>query len=164
MLKVEVKLQSLEDLQNHHKKDIAAKYGIPKSTISTSVKNKAKYIAALEQSLNKRKKTRKNMNKNPTLFNAIWVLSPIFCCKCFQCNHFWGFLLIILILTALVIFIPYSFIIFFAFDNPQSSWLCRNNNSPVVQNIFMNNSFLLKSRERSERWQCTLSISTVQNT
>lgn len=71
MLKVEVKLQSLEDLQNHHKKDIAAKYGIPKSTISTSVKNKAKYIAALEQSLNKRKKTRKNMNKNPTLFNAI---------------------------------------------------------------------------------------------
>ena len=40
-------------------KDIAAKYGVPRNTISTWVKSKSKYFAALEQSSNKRKKTKK---------------------------------------------------------------------------------------------------------
>ena len=36
-------------------KDVAEKYGLPRNTISTWVKNKSKYFAALKQSSNKKK-------------------------------------------------------------------------------------------------------------
>ena len=39
-------------------KEVPAKYGVPKNTVSTWVKNKAKLFAALEQCSNKRKKLR----------------------------------------------------------------------------------------------------------
>ena len=54
------KCQALRDLEKgFSNKDVAAKYGVPRNTISTWVKNKSKYFAALEQSSNKRKKTKK---------------------------------------------------------------------------------------------------------
>ena len=40
------------------KKNTAEKYGVPRNTIWTWVKNKSKYFAALEQSSNKWKKLR----------------------------------------------------------------------------------------------------------
>ena len=51
------KFQALRDLEKGlSNKDVAAKYDVPRNTISTQVKNKLKYFAALEQSSNKRKK------------------------------------------------------------------------------------------------------------
>ena len=53
------KCQALRDLENGLlNKDVAEKYGLPRITNSTWSKNKSKYFAALNQSLNK-KKTKK---------------------------------------------------------------------------------------------------------
>ena len=50
------KCQALRDLEKGlSKKDVAEKYGLPRNTISTWVKNKSKYFAALKQSSNKKK-------------------------------------------------------------------------------------------------------------
>ena len=50
------KSQVMRDLEKGlSNKDVAEKYGVPRNTISTWVKNKSKYFAALEQSSNKRK-------------------------------------------------------------------------------------------------------------
>ena len=50
------KCQALRDLEKGLcNKDVAEKYGVPRNTISTWVKDKSKYFAALEQSPNKRK-------------------------------------------------------------------------------------------------------------
>ena len=50
------KFQALRELEKGlSNKDVAEKYGVPKNTISTWIKNKSKYFAALEQSSNKRK-------------------------------------------------------------------------------------------------------------
>ena len=49
------KCQALRELEKGlSNKDITEKYGVPKN-ISTWIKKKSKYFAALEQSLNKRK-------------------------------------------------------------------------------------------------------------
>ena len=51
------KFQALRELEKGlSNKDIAEKYSVPRNTISTWIKNKSKYFAALEQSSNKRKK------------------------------------------------------------------------------------------------------------
>ena len=51
------KCQALRELEKGlSNKDVAQKYGVPKNTISTWIKNKSKYFPALEQSSNKRKK------------------------------------------------------------------------------------------------------------
>ena len=53
------KRPALRDLQKRlSNKDFAEKHGAPRTTISTLVKIKSKYFAALEQSSNKRKKLR----------------------------------------------------------------------------------------------------------
>ena len=53
------KCLSLRDLEKGlSNKDVPEKYDLPRNTISTWVKNKSKYFAALEQALNKRKKLR----------------------------------------------------------------------------------------------------------
>ena len=41
-------------------KEVGAKYGVPKNTVSTWVKNRAKLFTALEQCSNKRKKLRES--------------------------------------------------------------------------------------------------------
>ena len=56
---LEEKCQPLRELvKGLSNKDVAEKYGVPKNTILTWIKNKSKYFAALEQSSNKRKKTK----------------------------------------------------------------------------------------------------------
>ena len=57
------------------KKEVAAKYRVPKNTVSTWVKNKAKLFTALEQCFNKRKKLRESDYKwvDDVVFN--WFLS-----------------------------------------------------------------------------------------
>ena len=53
---LEEKCQPLRELvKGLSNKDVAEKYGVPKNTILTWIKNKSKYFAALEQSSNKRK-------------------------------------------------------------------------------------------------------------
>ena len=48
------KCQVLRELEKGlSNKDVTEKYSVPKNTISTWIKNKSKYFAALEQSLNK---------------------------------------------------------------------------------------------------------------
>ena len=56
------KCQALKELENGtSNKEIAEKYGVPKNTVSTWVKNKEKLFAALlETSSNKRKKIRES--------------------------------------------------------------------------------------------------------
>ena len=45
------KCQALRDLEKGlSNKDVAEKYGAPRNTISTWIKNKSEYFAALEQS------------------------------------------------------------------------------------------------------------------
>ena len=51
------KCQALRDLENGiSSKNVAEKYGVPKNTVSTWLKNKEKFFTALEKSSNKRKK------------------------------------------------------------------------------------------------------------
>ena len=53
------KCQALRALEKSlSNKDVTEKCNVPRSTISTWVKNKSKYFGALEQSLDKRRKLR----------------------------------------------------------------------------------------------------------
>ena len=53
------KCQASRDLEKClSNKDVTEKYGVPRNTISTWIKNKSNYFAALKQSSNKRKKTK----------------------------------------------------------------------------------------------------------
>ena len=56
-------------------KEVAAKYGVPKNTVSTWVKNKAKLFTALEQCSNKRKKLRESDYKRVDDVVFKWFLS-----------------------------------------------------------------------------------------
>ena len=58
------KFKALRDLEKGlSNEEVAAKYGVPKNTVSTWVKNKAKLFTALEQCSNKVKKLRKAIIK-----------------------------------------------------------------------------------------------------
>ena len=52
--------------------DVAEKYGVPKNTISTWIKNKLKYFAALEQPSNERK------NWNTVITNELTTYARAF--------------------------------------------------------------------------------------
>ena len=70
------KCQTLRDLENGiSNKDVAEKYGVPKNTVSTWLKNKEKLFTALEKSSNKRKKVRES--NYPDIENIVfkWFLS-----------------------------------------------------------------------------------------
>ena len=55
------KCNALKDLESGmSNKEVAEKYGVPKNTISTWLKNKDKYRAASDKSSNKRKKLRES--------------------------------------------------------------------------------------------------------
>ena len=55
------KCPALRDLENGiSNKNVAEKYGVPKNTVSTWLKNKEKLFTALEKSSNKRKKVRES--------------------------------------------------------------------------------------------------------
>ena len=55
------KCQALRDLENGiSNKNVAGKYGVPKNTVSTWLKNKEKLFTALQKSSNKRKKVRES--------------------------------------------------------------------------------------------------------
>ena len=55
------KYKALRDLESGlSSKEVAAKYGVPKNTVSAWVKNKAKIFTALKQCSNKRKKLRES--------------------------------------------------------------------------------------------------------
>ena len=67
------KYQSLKDLEKGlSDKDVAAKYGVPKNTLSTWVKSKEKLFAALEKGNNvKRQKLRTGVHE--TLNTAVFT-------------------------------------------------------------------------------------------
>ena len=68
------KCQALRDLENGiSNKNVAERYGVPKNTISTWLKNKV--FTALEKSSNKRKKVRES--NYPDIDNVVfkWFLS-----------------------------------------------------------------------------------------
>ena len=70
------KCQALRDLENGiSNKNVAEKYGEPKSTVSTWLKNKEKLFTALEKSSIKRKNFRKS--NYPDIDNVVfkWFLS-----------------------------------------------------------------------------------------
>ena len=70
------KCQALRDLENGiSNKNVAEKYGVPKNTVSTWLKNKEKLFTALEKSSNKRKKVRES--NYPDIDNVVfkWFLS-----------------------------------------------------------------------------------------
>ena len=70
------KCQALRDLENGiSNKNVAEKYGVPKKTVSTWLKNKEKLFTALEKSSNKRKKVREI--NYPDIDNVVfkWLLS-----------------------------------------------------------------------------------------
>ena len=55
------KCQALRDLENGiSNKNVTEKYGVPKNTVSTWLKNKEKRFTALEKFSNKRKKVRES--------------------------------------------------------------------------------------------------------
>ena len=55
------KCNALKDLESGmSNKEVAEKYGVPKNTISTRLKNKDKYRADSDKSSNKRKKLRES--------------------------------------------------------------------------------------------------------
>ena len=55
------KCQALRDLENGtSNKNVAEKYGVPKNTVSTWLKNRGKLFTALEKSSSKRKKVRES--------------------------------------------------------------------------------------------------------
>ena len=69
------KCNALKDLESGlSNKEVAAKYGVPKNTVSTWVKNKAKFFTALEQCSNERKKLRKSNYKrvDDVVFNGFY--------------------------------------------------------------------------------------------
>ena len=67
------KCQALKDLEKRESnKDVAAKYNVPKNTLSTWVKNKEKRFAALEKGTNvKRQKLKSDNHKlvDQVIFN-----------------------------------------------------------------------------------------------
>ena len=66
----------MRDLENGiSNKNVAEKYGVPKNTVSTWLKNKEKLFTALEKSSNKRKKVRES--NYPDIDNVVfkWFLS-----------------------------------------------------------------------------------------
>ena len=70
------KCKALTDLENGiSNKNVAEKYGVPKNTVSTWLKNKGKLFTALEKSSNKRKKLRES--NYPDIDNVVcnWLLS-----------------------------------------------------------------------------------------
>ena len=70
------KCQALRDLENGiSNKNVAEKYGVPKNTVSTWLKNKEKLFTTLEKSSNKRKKVRES--NYPHIDNIVlkWFLS-----------------------------------------------------------------------------------------
>ena len=70
------KCQALRDLENGiSNKNVAEKYGVPKKTVSTWLKNKEKLFTALEKFSNKRKKVREI--NYPDIDNVVfkWLLS-----------------------------------------------------------------------------------------
>ena len=70
------KCHALRDLENGiSNKNVAEKYGVPKNTVSTWLKNKEKRFTALEKSSNKRKKVRESNypDKDNVVFK--WFLS-----------------------------------------------------------------------------------------
>ena len=70
------KCKALRDLESGlSNKEVAAKYGVPKNTVSTWVKNKAKLFTALEQCSNKRKKLRESDYKRVDDAVFKWLLS-----------------------------------------------------------------------------------------
>ena len=69
------KWKVLRDLESSlSNKEVTAKYGVPKNTVSTWVKNKAKFFTALEQCSNERKKLRKSNYKrvDDVVFNGFY--------------------------------------------------------------------------------------------
>ena len=57
------KCQALQDLEKgRSNKDVAAKYGVPKNTLSTWVKNKEKLVNALEKGTNVKRQKLKTGN------------------------------------------------------------------------------------------------------
>ena len=69
-------MPSLRDLENGiSNKNVAEKYGVPKNTVSTWLKNKEKVFIALKKSSNKRKKVRGS--NYPDIDNVVfkWFLS-----------------------------------------------------------------------------------------
>ena len=70
------KCKALRDLESGlSNKEVAVKYGIPKNTVSTWVKNKAKLFTALEQCSNKRKKLRESNYKRVDDVIFKWFLT-----------------------------------------------------------------------------------------
>ena len=70
------KCKALRDLEsNLSNKEVAANYGMPKNTVSTQVKNKAKLFTALEQCSNKRKKLSESDYKQVDDVGFKWFLS-----------------------------------------------------------------------------------------
>ena len=70
------KCQALRDLENGiSNKNVAEKYGVPKNTVSTWLRNKEKLFTALEKSSNKRKEVRES--NYPDIDNVVfkWFLS-----------------------------------------------------------------------------------------
>ena len=70
------KCQALRDLENGiSNKNVAEKYGVPKNTVSTWLKNKEKHFTSLKKSSNKRKKVRES--NYPDTNNVVfkWFLS-----------------------------------------------------------------------------------------
>lgn len=67
-------LKELEQEGATHK-SVALKYGVPRNTITTWVKNKEKYFSALEKSSNKRRKIREGTNKDLDAVVFKWFLA-----------------------------------------------------------------------------------------
>ena len=70
------KCKALRDLEiGLSNKKVAAKYGVPKNTVSIWVKNKAKLFIALKQCSDKRKKLRESDYKRVDNVVFRWLLS-----------------------------------------------------------------------------------------
>ena len=70
------KCKALRDLEyGLSNKVVAAKYGVPKNTVSTWVKNKAKLFNAMKQRSNKRKKLKESDYKQVDDVVFKWFLS-----------------------------------------------------------------------------------------
>ena len=66
-----VKCQALRDLENSiSNKNVAEKYGMPKNTVSTWLKDKEKFFTALKKSSNKRKQVRES--NYPDIDNVVF--------------------------------------------------------------------------------------------
>ena len=70
------KCKALKDLEKGiSNKDVAEKYGVPKNTVSTWVKNKEKLLSALEKSSCKRRKIRESNYADVDNVVFKWFLS-----------------------------------------------------------------------------------------